>query len=300
MLSQFITYIHQFQLGDIVTHKSFKDLTTLKIGGKIKCLYIPHTLDHLVQAMKYILEKKLPYFVIGKGSNILASDEPFEMIVISLEYLNRIVELKPGVFQVASGVTGAHLATHLSKLGYTKMEFLSTIPGSIGGLIYMNAGAYHEEIANLIQEVTYLEDGKLKTYTKKDCQFGYRKSIFQEKQGIIIEAIFCVDKAASAQLPLEKMITYKKSRKETQPIGQNTAGSTFKNTPTRKAWEVIDTLGLRGYAVHDARISYKHANFLINEKEATFQDMMDLIEFIQQKALHEKHIQLECEWVILR
>ena len=192
------------------------------------------------------------------------------------------------------------MATHLSKLGYTKMEFLSTIPGSIGGLIYMNAGAYHQEIADLLQEVTYLEDGKLKTYSLKDCQFGYRKSIFQEKQGIIIEAIFCVDKAALAQLPLEKMITYKKNRKQTQPIGQHTAGSTFKNTPTKKAWEVIDTLGLRGYAVHDARISYKHANFLVNENEATFQDMIDLIEFIQQKALHEKHIHLECEWVILR
>lgn len=299
-MQSFITYINQFQLGDIVTHKSFKDLTTLKIGGKIECLYMPHTLDHLVQAMKYILDKQLPYFVIGKGSNILASDEPFETIVISLEYLNRIVELKPGVFQVGAGLTGAHFATHLSKLGYTKMEFLSTIPGSIGGLIYMNAGAYNEEIGNLIQEVTYLEDGKLKTYTKKDCQFGYRKSVFQTKQGIIIEAIFYVDKATSFHLPLEKIITYKKKRKETQPIGQNTAGSTFKNTATRKAWEVIDTLGLRGYAIHDARISYKHANFLINEKEATFQDMIDLIEFIQQKALHEKHIQLECEWVILR
>lgn len=296
----FKEYVKFNHLGKIEEDLSFKDLTTLKIGGKIIFCYFPNSLDSLYQSVKYLLDQNIPFFVLGRGSNILASDEPFTKVLIKLDELNNITQISSDKFLVEAGVIGSKFSFEMAKNGYTKMEFLSTIPGSIGGLIYMNAGAYGTDIASILEEVTYIDkDGKIKTKRKDELELGYRTSIFQKEPAIIVYAIFKLNKTDNAKLPLELIRTYKERRRSEQPINQNTAGSTFKNPNQSKTWELIDALGLRGYTINDASVSMKHANFLINQNNAKYKDMKKLIEEIKQKVKEKYNIDLVCEWVIL-
>lgn len=296
----FEEYIKTNHLGKVEKDLSFKELTTLKIGGKIICCYFPNHLDSLYQSIKYLLEQNIPFVVIGRGTNILASDEVFTKVVIKLDELHNIIQLSKDKFLVEAGVIGSKFAFEMAKNGYTKMEFLSTIPGSIGGLIYMNAGAYGTDMKSIVEEVTYIDQsGKIKTLKKDELEFGYRTSIFQKEPTIIVNAILKLHKVENERLPLELIRTYKEKRRKEQPIHQNTAGSTFKNSNQMKAWELIDSLGLRGYSIHDASVSMKHTNFLINQNNATYQDMRALIEEIKKQVKEKYNIDLICEWVIL-
>jgi len=300
MIKKFINYVNTNHLGKINENLSFKQLTTLKIGGHILCTYYPKDLDSLYNSMKYLKENNIPYFVLGKGSNILASDQTFTKVVIKLDDLSKVTQISNDKFLVEAGVVGSKLSIEMAKAGYTKMEFLSTIPGTIGGLIYMNAGAYGKEMANIIEEVTYIDqDCKIKTKKKDELAFGYRSSFFQKKDTIIVSAVIQLVKVQNLGLPLELIQTYKQKRREQQPINQNTAGSTFKNFEHVKAWELIDLLGLKGYKINDAAVSNRHANFLVNQKNARYTDMIQLITFIKEKVKKTYHLDLECEWVIV-
>lgn len=296
----FEEYIKANHLGKVEKDLSFKELTTLKIGGKIICCYFPNHLDSLYQSIKYLLEQNIPFVVIGRGTNILASDEICMKVVIKLDAFQHIIQLSKDKFLVEAGVIGSKFSFEMAKNGYTNMEFLSTIPGSIGGLIYMNAGAYGTDMKSIVEEVTYIDkNGKIKTLQKDELEFGYRTSFFQKEPSIIVNAIVKLHKTDSEKLPLELIRTYKEKRRKEQPINQHTAGSTFKNPNQMKAWELIDSLGLRGYHVHDASVSMKHTNFLINENHATYQDMKTLIEEIKKQVKEKYNIELICEWVIL-
>lgn len=300
MIKKFIEYVNINHLGKINESLSFKNLTTLKIGGNILCTYYPKNLDSLYHSMKYLKENHIPYFVLGKGSNILASDKTCTKVVIQLDELSKVTQISSEKFLVEAGVIGSKFSFEMAKAGYTKMEFLSTIPGTIGGQIYMNAGAYGKEMADIIEEVTYIDkDGRLKTKKKEELEFGYRSSIFQKTDSIIVSAIFKLVKVQNANLPLELIRTYKQTRREQQPINQNTAGSTFQNFEHIKAWELIDLLGLRGLNINDAAVSNKHANFLVNQKNAKYEDMIELIKVIQEKVKKAYNLDLVCEWVIV-
>lgn len=300
MIKKFIEYVHINHLGKINESLSFKSLTTLKIGGNILCTYYPKDLDSLYQSMKYLKENHIPYFVLGKGSNILASDKPFTKIVIKLDELSKVTQISSDKFLVEAGVIGSKFSFEMAKAGYTKMEFLATIPGTIGGLIYMNAGSYGKEIANIIEEVTYIDkDCKVRTKRKEELEFGYRSSFFQKIDSVIVSAVIRLVKVQNPNLPLELIRTYKQRRREQQPINQNTAGSTFKNFEHVKAWELIDLLGLKGFKVNDAAVSNKHANFLVNQKNAKYDDMIKLITIIQEKVKKAYNLNLVCEWVIV-
>ncbi len=299
-IDQFIKYVDENYLGGIKTNLAFKDVTTLKIGGQIGCLYFPKNLDDLITSFRYLIKNQIKYFVIGSGSNILAADKKFEMVVISLKNLNKIIKLTTDKFWVEAGIKDNKLAIELAKEGYTKMEFLSIIPGTIGGAIYMNAGAYDAEMQDIIQEVIYLDEkGFLQFYKKEEAEFAYRKSIFQKRKGIIVGAIIQVEKANIQGLPLEKIATLKKKKKENQPLNLLSAGSTFKNGKSYEAWKIIDELGYRGYQLKGAMVSKSHTNFLINTGNATYIDMTQLIAKIKLDAFQKYKINLECEWEIL-
>lgn len=299
-VNAFINYIKDNYLGDVFTNYSFKDLTTLKIGGQIACLYKPYTLDDLFVAYRYIIEENIPYYIIGNGSNILASDKAFNIVVISLKELNKITRITNNKFIVGSGVLTNKLAFELAKQGYTKQEFLSVIPGTIGGAIYMNAGAYNNSMEDIVYDVTYLtEKGKLITLSKKELDFEYRSSIFKKLKGIIVSVTIELDKALVKNAPLEKIATYKRNKKETQPINVLSAGSTFKNINDLKAWQIVDKLGYRGYIYNGVMVSTNHSNYIINNGNATYNDMITLLNIIKKEAKEKLNIELECEWEII-
>lgn len=300
-INKFINYIKDNYLGDIFTNYSFKDLTTLKIGGHIACLYKPFTLDDLYIAYRYIVEENIPYYIIGNGSNILASDSSFDMVVITLKELNKITKISNNKFMVGSGTLTNKFAFELAKQGYTKQEFLCVIPGTIGGAIYMNAGAYNNSMEDIVYDVTYLtEKGKLITINKDELNFKYRSSIFKEMKGIIVCATIELNNAFIKEMPLEKIATYKKNKKETQPINVLSAGSTFKNAKDKKAWEILELLGYRGYEYNNVMVSSHHTNYIINKGNATFNDMIELINKIKEDAKEKLNIILECEWEIVK
>lgn len=299
-ITDFINYVNNNYLGEIKTNLSFKDITTLKIGGQIACYYLPKTLDDLVLSYKFLKKKQIPYLVIGNGSNILASDKYFEMVVINLKKLKQITQIDQGKFLVEAGINNNRLALYLAKQGYTRGEFLSVIPGTFGGAIYMNAGAYQTEIKDILKEVTYItSDGQLVTKVVDELAFSYRHSHFQDIKGIIVNALIEVELAKIKTFPLEKIYTLRKTKKNTQPLNLSSAGSTFKNPLSYEAWQIIDNLGYRGFKIHDAMVSMKHSNYLVNMGNATYEDMMSLINLIKTDAKNQYNIELECEWEIL-
>lgn len=298
-IDKFIEYININQLGFINTNITFKDITTIKIGGKIKCYYLPRNLDDLIIAFRFIIQEKIPYLVIGKGSNLLVSDREFDVVVINLKNICKIIQVDKNKFIIGAGINNATLSYQLAKIGYTGIEFLSVIPGTIGGSIYMNASAYGSSISDIVKEITYLDsDGKLINIVNKDVNFSYRYSIFQEKKVIITNVLIEVKNLKNNNLPLEKIHTLKNNKKETQPLAFASAGSTFKNGINYNAWEIIDKLGYRGYSENGIMVSKTHTNYLINIKDAKFNDMVNFINKIKLEAKQKYNIDLECEWEI--
>lgn len=299
-IENFIKYIKDNYLGEVFTNLSFKDVTTLKIGGHIACLYRPTCLDDLILGYRYICKNNLDYFVIGNGSNILASDKEYSGIVISLKDLTKVTQISDNKFIVSGGISSAKFSFELAKLGFTGAEFLSVIPGTIGGAIYMNSGAYGKEMKDIVKEVTFLnESGKLDVIDITEMDFSYRNSVFKRLKGIIISAVIEVKFSYIKNLAFEKIATYKKNKKNTQPINLLSAGSTFKNGTDFNAWSIIDELGYRGYVLNNVMVSTAHTNYLVNLGNASFSNMVELIKKIQNDAKEKMNIDLECEWEII-
>lgn len=291
-----IKLINQSNLGDYSLNKTFKDLTTIKIGGKIKLFYLPNNLKSLTIIYKKIIKLKIPYFIIGNGSNLLITDEEFLGIVICLKHLNNYKLKKSNIMMIEAGAQSIKTIKQITKEKIGNLETFGTIPGTIGGLIYNNAGTSIKEIKDVIYSVDYLKpNGKIKNLKNKQLNFNYRSSIFKEKEGIIIRGYFLINHQGDYNLLKELW----NKKYITQPIEKNNFGSTFKNLPSIKAWEVIKKLDLKNNHFNDAQISKKHYNFLINEKNATFKDMYNLINYIKKDALEKLNYNLELEIQII-
>ena len=250
--------------------------------------------------IKKLKEENLAYYVIGKGTNLLINDRYFKEVFISLKDINKICKINEKMFFIPAGINSSKASFMLSEKGYTNAEFLSVIPGTIGGAIYMNAGAYNSSISDIIKNVLYLDPlDDLILLKKEDCKFGYRTSVFSKRHGIILGAIIEVENARFKSAPLEKIRTLVEKKKESQPISTKCAGSTFKNPKDMSSWEIVERLGFKGMNIKDAYVSNKHANFIINNGNATFDDIYTLIKNIKAKAKEKLNIDLEYEWKIL-
>lgn len=263
-------------------------------------MYFPKDIKSLIEVYKYITFNHIDYYIIGNGTNLLINERYFETVFINLKQINAFYQISERLFFLTSGASAIKIALDISKKGYTGLEFLSVIPGTIGGLIYMNASAYEKDMSNIVESVLYLsEDGDLNIILNQDIDFKYRYSKFQNQKGIILGCIVKVEKANYNKTPISKIKSYMENKKNTQPIGKKNAGSTFKNMNTLSAWKIIDDLGYRGKIVGGAMVSKKHANFIINYNNASFSDVKMLIDEIKEKSLKEYKIKLECEWQIL-
>ena len=288
----FEQYVIENDLGSIEKNKTFKELTTIGCGGNIKVLFSPNSIECLCKAFKYINDNNLKYFILGNGSNVLASDEFFDGIVINLRKQKYDFYVEEDILLVSAFYPTAKLAYDLASLEIGDLSFLGGIPGLLGGAIYNNCGAYKQEISKSLIEVSYINNcGEIVNISNKECGFGYRNSILHYMNSIIISAKFKIKRIDTKEI-LDKR---RKERLLSQPLDTKNMGSIFKNNPLIPAWKIIDSLGLRGFRIGDAAISSKHANFIINMGNAKFNDIYNMINLIEKRSLNEYGIKLVSE-----
>ena len=268
-----------------------KDLTTFGIGGPSQYFLEVQTIPQLQEAIRYCGAKGLRYFVLGKGSNTLFHDRGFEGLVIH----NRILfcEENGDEFYVGAGYSFSLLGTQTARKGWAGLEFASGIPGSVGGAVYMNAGANGGETFNCLTEVTYIDEaGDLQILSKHQMQWSYRFSSFQQKKGAIVAARFKLTPSGEARQKQLKIVDY---RTKTQPYDDQSAGCIFRNTRQAPAAALIDKSGLKGFLIGGAEVSPKHANFIVNRQEATAQNVIDLAQHVKKVVLEKTGVDLEME-----
>ena len=276
--------------------------TSFQIGGIADIFIKVKTQEELKEVLAYAKEKKIPITVIGNGSNLLVRDKGIRGITIQIGMDHiKVQDLGNGEveIQVDSGVKLGQLARKLQKEGIDGFSFAAGIPGTIGGAVRMNAGAYGKEMKDIVTEVTSIkENGTIQVKTAEDLHFSYRHSRFMEEKEIILSAKLSLNKGNPEDIQ-KQMEEFNTSRKEKQPIDMPSAGSTFKRGTNFVTARLIDEAGLKGYQIGGAQVSTKHAGFIVNTGNATAKDVLDLVQYVI-KVIFEKFgkvVELEIEVV---
>ncbi len=282
------------QLGcEVQKNYSMSRYTWLRVGGEAGGVVYPSTLREFTDVLSMASEHEVPWVVLGAGSNTIVYDEGIEGVVICTKKLKRI-EILEGDKVLAE--TGAILGTILNqtvKAGLTGFEFAAGIPGTVGGGVYMNAGANNGEIKDVIDTVWVWREGREYEYKRSEINFEYRKSNLPEGS-VVTKALFQLSRGDVAQSK-RNVKEYMDRRARTQPIKMSNTGSIFKNPSEIAAGRLIEELGLKGYRIGGAEFSEIHANFIVNTGGATAEDVLSLIEVAKKKALVERGIKLETE-----
>lgn len=288
---------------NILQNEPMKKHTSFKIGGNADFFVKAKN----VQDVEYVLEicesNNIPLTVVGNGTNLLVKDNGIRGIVLKVCIDNIDIEKKDEsnvVITVGAGVVLGKLAQVLLQNSISGFEFAAGIPGTIGGAIRMNAGAYGSEFKDIVQKTKCIDSsGKIIEFTNEEQKFEYRRSIFKDENYIILEASLCLNYVQDAKIIKEKMDELRNSRIEKQPLEFPSAGSTFKRGSDFITAKLIDECGLKGYKVGGAEVSTKHAGFVINTGNATAKDVLELIEIIKKEVFKkfEKNIELEVEIV---
>ena len=277
----------------ISLNQNLAKYTWFNVGGNAEILFIPDDIKELFDFLK-LKSKKYEIFTIGAGSNILIRDKGVSGITLITKNLKKISIDNLGIITAEAGAIDADVARFARDHERTGLEFLLGIPGTIGGGIRMNSGAFGSEFKDVLIDVKAINNlGEIKTFTHKDLQMGYRK-IELGREWIFYEARFKTLKDTKENIST-KMKNIIRLRKEAQPIAVKTGGSTFKNPPNKKAWKLIDEAGCRGLQNGDAMISQKHCNFIINLKKSSSQQIEELAKIVQEKVFKKSGIQLDWE-----
>lgn len=280
--------------GEYYSDKCFKDLTTIKMGGGIKHYCLPNSVNDLKDIITYLRERKIDYKIIGNGSNLICGSSFYDGVVICLKKLNNF-ELSNTSLYVEAGVMVPFLANVLAKQGLSGLEFAGGIPGNIGGLIYMNAGAYKCSIGDVIEKVLVLKNDELVWMNNDELEFSYRHSLFQEHPHWVIVAAYLKLENKDSEEIFALMNDRLNRRKNTQPLDMPSAGSCFRNPEGTFAWKLIDELGYRGYKKNGVTVSNKHSNFIVNEQDGTAEDYLAIAYDIIDKVKKQYNIKLVME-----
>lgn len=296
MFKSFIEEYKGKNIGLLLENEPLSKHTTFRVGGPARCLVIPNSKQSLVETMKLINKYELPFKVIGRGSNLLPSDRLFEGIIVKCDKGLDHVEIDGTQVTVGAGVSTILLANKVAKCELAGLEFISGVPGAVGGAIYMNAGAYNREIQDVLVKALILDEaGELKWLTVEEMGFSYRQSILQtHKNWIVVEAVLQLEKGSYEEI-MELMKARKVRRIESQPTNLPSAGSTFRNPLPHYSWQLIEKSGLRGVRIGGAEVSQKHCNFIVNVGGATATDIYELIQHVQAVVFEKHGIQLHPE-----
>ena len=279
--------------GEILEEHSLKSLNTYHIGGIAKYIISPYSIKDLIETLRLLKENNIKYFVLGNGSNVVLNDQYFDGAVIRLNKLNGI-EIHPEL-QMAYAEAGAmlpKLVIESIKESLTGLEFAAAIPGTIGGSIYGNAGAYSSCIMDYVTSVTVLDENlEIKTLEHEEIEYGYRHTMFKNKKYIILAAKFFLKKG-DKENSMTIIDDRNKKRRESQPIEYPSAGSVFRNPEGDYAGRLIEACGLKGIINGGAQVAEKHANFIINKNNATSKEVHDLIEKVHDTVLEKTNVDL--------
>lgn len=285
----------------IIFDEPMKKHTSFKIGGTADYFFKATTLEELQNIIKFAKIKEWPITIIGNGSNLLVTDKGIRGLVIKIDINKLKIEKKDkfAVVEVGAGNKLMVLATKMKDEELSGLEGLSGIPGSVGGAVVMNAGAYGKEMKDVVLSTTCMDkNGKLYTFSNEEQEFSYRNSIFQKKDYIIIETKLKLEYGKKDEIQ-KRMEEYFKSRKEKQPIEYPSAGSSFKRQEGIITAKLIDDVGLKGYKIGGAQVSEKHAGFIVNYNNATATDVINLINYIKEKVYSKYGIKIEEEIKII-
>ena len=274
--------------------------TTMRVGGPCDCIVFPDEISKIKEVIDFCKNENITFFVIGNGSNLLVKDEGIHGVVIKLGHRFGKIELDGEYILAYAGATMPTLSQLAKKNSLKGLEFACGIPGTIGGGVKMNAGAYGSQISDILYEVTYMDEKEeIKTIKKKDCSFGYRKSIFTINPNyVILSAKFKLERGNIDEIE-NKMKENSLARKAKQPLEYPNFGSVFKRPEGYFVGKLVDDAGLRGYKIGGAQVSTKHTGFIVNVDNATCKDVLDLIGYVQTTVYNKFNVKLTPEVIII-
>lgn len=278
-----------------------KNHTTFKIGGNCIALIEPREVSDIVETIKICRENNIKFFVIGNGSNLLVPDEGYNGVIIKLKSEFSKIEVEGDYLIVNSGAKLSEVYTVAYENSLTGFEFASGIPGTIGGAIFMNAGAYGGEMKDIVEsvEVLDLDNFELRELKNEELEFSYRKSIIQRKNYIVTTIKLKLKKGNREEINAVYE-DLRDRRNSKQPLNFGSAGSTFKRPEGHFASKLIEDAGLKGYHINDAWVSEKHSGFIVNKGNASYKEVMELIEYVQKVVFEKFGVKLETEVRILK
>jgi UDP-N-acetylmuramate dehydrogenase len=275
----------------ILLQETMRKHTSFKIGGPCDVLFVPQNINEFIQIQQIIKKHKVPYYIMGNGSNLLVSDKGIRAVVIKTNGLNHWM-VQSETITVGAGILLSTLSNIAYQHGLTGLEFASGIPGSLGGAIYMNAGAYDGEISQVLVHTLYAsQEGEIVELPLEHHEFGYRKSIFHRNHGVILEGKLQLTKGNKEEI-LAKMKDLNFKRTSKQPLEFPSAGSAFKRPDGFYAGKLVMDAGLSGKRIGGAMVSEKHCGFIINTGDATAKDVLDLVNHIKSEVKNKFGVEL--------
>ncbi len=281
---------------NVQTEEMMKNHTTFRIGGPAEYFVTPHTAEEIRKIVMLCKREQVPYFVLGNGSNLLVGDQGIRGVVIQIfKNFNQVVLEQEGIIRAQAGALLSKIASFAKEEELTGMEFASGIPGTVGGAVTMNAGAYGGEMKDVIVKASVLDrNGQIVFLSNEELELGYRRSAVGEKRYLVLEVWMALEKGKKETIEA-KMEDLKERRTSKQPLDRPSAGSTFKRPEGYFAGKLIMDAGLQGFSVGGAQVSEKHCGFVINTGKATAKDVADLIREIQRVVKEKFGILLEPE-----
>lgn len=287
--------IKNLKVGEVIENVDIKKYTTYKAGGKATLLVKPKDVDKLIVLLKYLKENNIKHKILGNGSNLVFSDSLYDGVLIKLDKLDNI-EINGTKITVGAGYNLIKLAMKTANLSLTGLEFAAGIPGTVGGAVFMNAGAYQSDMGYFVKEVKVLTpDYKIKKLSNKEMDFHYRTSFLQRNRDYICLEATLVLRKGTKEAILEVIRDRKERRMASQPLEYPSAGSVFRNPEGMFAGKLIEDIGYKGKRIGDAMVSTKHANFIVNMGKASGDDIKKLILEIKDKVKEEYNVELKVE-----
>ncbi len=291
-----VSKIEKAEIGKVERNPLLSKYTTYKVGGKALAIVYPKNVDCLIKLLRLLKENDVKYKILGNGSNLLFSDSLFEGIIIKLSSFDEVEFFGNNKVRVGAGYSLIKLSLLTAKKGLAGLEFASGIPGTVGGAVFMNAGAYKSDMGYVVQEVKVLTpDYKIITLENKELNFHYRSSFLQKHPEYICLEVIIKLKKGDREILNEVINERRERRRESQPLEYPSAGSVFRNPDGGFAGKMIEDLGLKGYSNGGAKVSEKHANFIINYNKATSKDIKELIDYVHDAVLKEYNVDLKIE-----